>query len=212
MTKAKVMMMRNKLIYIGVIVSCVIGGFAFWQGDARQQKSEPQTGFVITYKWTRISPQGEEKALGTIVRMMDKKGNWREIKKHADGGKEEIWVDIERGGVFRVSHTLQKVFKIMETGPRTFPTGEELQKSPQFVGTEQMFGYTAYHFIGRRDDGNIHADFYTVPELGNFAIKETNISEDGTRTVVTATLINRIEPNAAAVRLPNYKEERPVKK
>lgn len=110
---------------------------------------------------------------------------------HVDYGSKTLWRD-----------TTQKP----DRGPTPVVGPEVYTKDPNYVGTDTIMGYTAYHLrLPGIVEGSVDSDIWILPELGAVSVKEISYRPDGSlsRTEETYSL-EFGEPDPQLVRLPGF--------
>jgi|SRR5919205_484862 hypothetical protein len=192
---------RIPVVFCTVALSLGAGVFA----KALLTNKGSQTAFTLRSRVININGDGTQSTLEK-VRYVSSSGDWRVVLTNPDGKHAEYF--FRNGlGFFKVDFA-EKVLRRDPRGSDSAPvpmTPEQLRAHPQFVGTEQVLGLTAY-IIRVKDEqtGAPESDAYQAPELGNVPIKSVVYAEGRPVVIDEPIAIAFGEPESASLKGPNY--------
>lgn len=169
--------------------------------------------FTLVSRLTVTRPDGK-KEVYEETRYVSSNGSVRAISKRADGSVSSDYLyESGRGGFYvdERGKTLVKSFgSPPEASDEPLPTAEQLRADPNFVGTEQVLGYTTYIIRAKYRNGVRDRDYYYAPELGRTPLKVVRYSGDEVLSVSEPVSVTFGEPEAALVKAPEGYEVRPM--
>lgn len=179
---------------------------------AQQQKKHP--AFTLVSRVTVTRPDGSQKVSET-TRYVSSGGSVREISRGQDGTVTSDYVYESGRGGFGVLSKDRKLVKRFgspaEASDGPLPTAESLRADPNFAGTEQVLGYTAYVIRQMHEgQGGRDRDLYYAPELGRTPLKTVRYSGGEVFVVYEPVSVTFGEPEAALMKAPTDYEVRPM--
>lgn len=180
-------------------------------GSLRQAK---HPSFTLVSRVTVNRPDGK-KEVSEITRYVSSDGSVRAITREADGRVSSDYLYESGRGGFYISSEQKALTKSHGVPPEAsaepLPTAEQLRASPNFVGTEQLLGYTTHIIREMREHGARDRDHYFAPELGRTPLKTVRYSGGEVFVVSEPVSVTFGEPEAALVRVPEGYEVRPMR-
>lgn len=180
--------------------------------SARQQAKHP--AFTLVSRVTVTRPDGSQKVSET-TRHVSSDGSVREISREQDGTVSGDYLYESGRGGFSVQSKDRKLVKRFGSPPEAsagpLPTAESLRANPDFAGTEQLLGYTAYVIRQTyKEGGGRDRDYYYAPELGRTPLKTVRYSGGKAFVVYEPVSVTFGEPEAALMKAPAGYEVRPM--
>ena len=149
------------------VLSCAFAALLSAPISAQEKAKHPALTLVSRVTVTR--PDGKQEASET-TRYVSSDGSVREISRKQDGAVSIDYLYKSGRGGFNVQSKDMKLVKRYGSPPEAsdepLPTAESLRAHPNFVGTEQILGYTT-HIIRQmhNEQGARDRDLYYAPEL-----------------------------------------------
>ena len=180
--------------------------------SARQQAKHP--AFSLVSRVTVTRPDGKQEVSET-TRYVSADGSVREISREQDGRVSSDYLYESGKGGFNVQSKDRKLVKRFGSPPEAsgepLPTAESLRANPNFAGTEQVLGYTAYVIRQTHKEGGVRdRDYYYAPELGRTPLKTVRYSGGEVFVVYEPVSVTFGEPEAALMKAPPDYEVRPM--
>ena len=148
------------------------------------------TAYTIVWKIVQHDSNGKSEIIGTETRFKSSDGRWHDMKTNADGTTEESFCEPGRG-VFRVGQNKLYLLSEAPIGFRRSRKTEDYTKSPQYVRTETVQGFSTVV-----QSPGLGAQMYLAPELDGDWIKFELPDGNGMR-VFEPILIVIGEPDSA---------------
>jgi hypothetical protein len=172
--------------------------------SAQEKAKHPALTLVSRVTVTR--PDGKREVSET-TRYVSSDGSVREISRKQDGTVTIDYLYESGRGGFNVQsrdRTLVKRFGAPpEASGEPLPTAEGLRADPNFVGTEQILGYTAYIIRQMHNEQGVRdRDLYYAPELGRTPLKTVRYSGGKAFVVYEPVGVTLGEPEAALMKAP----------
>lgn len=163
------------------------------------RRAPRQVPYTIVWRVTTSDANGNAEEEYTETRYVSSNGNWRTIKQYPDGQTQEGFAEVGRG-VFAISPKHQKMF-FLSGHDVSKADAESLRRSPNFVRTETILGYTAY--VSKQVRTGTTLEVYRVPELDGAQVK--HLFNNGSSTVVFEPVsLTPGEPPADKLRHKEY--------
>jgi TonB family protein len=182
---------------------------------ARAARQARHTALTLVSRVTVNRADGK-KSVSETTRYVSADGSVREITREADGKVSGDYLYESGRGAFYVSAEQKTLTKTLSAPPEASgeppPTAEQLRAAPNFVGTEQLLGYTAYIIREtHKHTGALDRDHYFAPELGRTPLKTVRYSGGKVFVVSEPVSVTPGEPEAALLRAPEGYEVRPMR-
>lgn len=197
--------MKRKILVIFSTVILALGAGAFAKTLV---KSSPgaQPAFTLHSRVININLKDDAQSTMDKVRYVSSSGDWRVVLTNSEGKHAEYFFQNNRG-FFNVDH-VNKLLRQNHKGADVPPlpmTAEQLRAHPQFAGTAQIFGLTAY-IIRVKDEqtGLPESDSYQAAELGNIPLKSVIYSQGRPVVIDEPVSITFGEPEPSSLQGPNY--------
>jgi len=198
--------MRKQMFIIAAVVALVVIAFTYAAPDKSQQRhvgAFTLKKLITTYKGdgaTEIQRSIYRRASDGSFRIINTDGKTIFMDRgfsqgrgyfHVDYGSKTLWRD-----------TTQKP----DRGPTPIVGPEVYTKDPNYVGTDTIMGYTAYHLrLPGNAEGSVDSDLWLLPELGGVSVREISYRPDGSlRLTEEAYSLEFAEPDPQLVRLPDF--------
>ena len=182
--------------------------------SARTLQQIKHPALTLVSRVTVNRPDGKRE-VSEAVRHVSSNGSVRAITKEADGRVSSDYLyEAGRGG-FYVSSEKKALTKSFGAPPEAsdepLPTAEQLRAAPNFIGTEQVLGYTTYILREtHKPSGVLDRDHYFAPELGRTPLKTVRYSGGEPFVIYEPVSVTFGEPEAALVKVPEGHEVRPM--
>ena len=197
--------MKKKIVVVVSIVTLALGAGIFTKA-LQAGKASAQPAFTLRSRVININPKDGTQSTLEKVRYVSSGGNWRVVLTNPDGKHAEYFFENGRG-FFNVDH-VNKVLRQNPKGAATPPvpmTSEQLRAHPQFVGTTQIFGLTAYILRVKNQQTDLpESDTYRAVELGNAPLKSVLYSQGVPVVIDEPVSLSFGEPDPPSLKGPDY--------
>jgi hypothetical protein len=189
---------RRLLLLVSLITIAGVAGAVTHTAYNRtaQKKQLPYT--VVWEETAHDTETGKATLRHTETRYVASNGNWRSIKRYADGKTEDMFAEVGRG--VYVQRKDKMIFLSNHSLPGMVVTAEGFRNSPDYLRTETILGLEAMVMKPMNEPPGRN-EAYRVPALGGDFIK--TISYGKITLVKEPVSITFGEPDAALVKMPD---------
>ena len=191
----------RSLIFVAALLCCITG-LVYAAGSGRHVVG----AFTLKEYVTIYKPDGTREVRRQIYRRASD-GSFRIVE--TDGRK--IFHDrgfVNGKGFFTVDYGSRTLWRHPDQKPerRAVPvSAEPFTRDEGFVGTETLFGRTAYHVRTPNGDGGTDSEDWYLPETGFVPVKRIAYKPDGSlERAYEPYSLEFEEPEPAFVRLPDF--------
>jgi hypothetical protein len=196
-----------KLTLKNLLIVALITLAAFTDGTAARSRLRSRfTPYTVTWRVTDYDAAGNATFRYNETRVTDSGGRWHDLKKHADGHREEAFAEPGRGA-FAVH---QDKLMFYSNAPMEPPgvTMETLRASKQFVREDVVAGIPVAVLRVTNDAYPDSAlEVYVAPSLNGDALK-TIITDKYSVRVLEPVALTKGEPDPAALSHPEKPADR----